>query len=63
MVGFLSQIGWTENDGESPQKQIQMEKILVDVDMNGRNSLISELHNKIPHRESVIDNIINYLAG
>ena len=63
MVGFLSQIGWTENDGESPQKQIQMEKILVDVDMNGGNSLISRLHNKIPHRESVIDNIINYLAG
>lgn len=63
MVGFMSQIGWSENLGSTPNKKIQMEKILVDVDMNGGNGLISRLHNKIPHRESVIDNIINYLAG
>lgn len=61
MVGFLSQIGWTETIGDSPDKRIQMEKIFIDVDTNGGNSLLSLLHNKIPHRVCIMKKIYAYL--
>ncbi len=63
MVGFMSQIGWTENIGNTPNKKIQMERILVDVDINGGNSILSRLHSKIPHRERVLNEVIGYLEG
>ena len=75
MVGFMSQIGWTEDDSNSPNKKISMEKIFVDVDTNGGNGgelFIWEvtipgdfgkniLHSKIPHRTKVCEKIIEYL--
>ena len=75
MVGFMSQIGWTEDKGAvSPSKKISMEKIFVIVDTNGGNGgevfvweVISNmgkniLHSKIPHRVEVIEKIIEYLG-
>ena len=38
-----------------------MEKILVIVDADGGNSLMDHLHSKMPHRNSVLKNVINYL--
>ena len=61
MVGFMSQIGWTETIGDSPDKRIQMEKIFIDVDTNGGNRLTSRLHDKMPHRECVIKQTHQYL--
>ena len=61
MVGFLSQIGWTNNSNDSPTKRIQMKKILIIVDADGGNSLIDHLHSKMPHRNSVLKNVMNYL--
>ena len=67
IVGFLSQIGWTgDNIFESgnvyaPNKKIPMERISVNIDTNGGNSFQSNLHSKMPHRQCVIDQIINYL--
>ncbi len=68
VVGFLSQIGWTENSGESPNKRIQMERIFVDIDSNGGNGvdlqlfeMINHLHGKIPHRKKVMEHIFKYL--
>lgn len=69
MVGFLSRIGWT-GDGITdlgnlftPNKKVPMEEIFVNADTDGGNSLIefSFLHNKIPHRESVMKRILLYL--
>ena len=62
VVPFLSQIGWTNNSGDSPHKRIQMEKILVIVDANGGNNLVSHLHGKIPHRNCVMENIMLFLS-
>jgi hypothetical protein len=73
MVGFMSQIGWTENIGNTPNKKIPMEKIFIDVDTNGgngggvfiwevANGLGSEIfHNKAPHRIPVCNKVIEYL--
>ena len=61
MVGLLSQIGWTENAGDTPNEKIDMEKIVVYVDTDGDNSLISRLHSKIPHREKVIEKVIEFI--
>ena len=73
MVGLLSQIGWTENSGSEPNKKIQMERIFIDADTDGRNGggvFIWEvaiengakiLHNKIHHREPVCNKVIEYL--
>ena len=67
IVGFLSQIGWTgDNIFESgnvyaPNKKIPMERISVNIDTDGGNSFKSNLHSKMPHRQCVIDQIINYL--
>ncbi len=73
IVGLLSQIGWTDNSGDAPNKRIQMEKIFIDVDTNGGNGdggfiwevvdgLGSEIfHSKMPHRIPVISKVIEYL--
>ena len=75
MVGFLSQIGWIgdNNNVNTPEPRIQMEKIFVDVDTNGGNGgelFIWEVvngsgseifHNKAPHRYPVCDKVIEYL--
>ena len=73
MVGFMSQIGWTEDNSSTPNKKISMKKIFVDVDTNGGNGgelfiwevvngFGSEIfHNKAPHRTPVCNKVIEYL--
>ena len=76
MVGFLSQIGWLgdNNNINTPEPRIQMEKIFIDVDTNGGNSLDGGfvwellygfgdeiLHNKAPHRIPICNKVIEYL--
>ena len=61
LVGFLSQIGWTEEGNTSPNKRIQMEKIYIDVDTDGGNSLLDRLHSKAPHRTCIIQKVCSYL--
>lgn len=75
MVGFLSQIGWTgDNNNVSAEPKIQMERIFIDVDTNGGNSIVggyvleflygfgSEiLHDKAPHRIPVCNKVVEYL--
>ena len=68
MVGLLSQIGWTEDDSISPNKQVTMEKILIDVDANGENGgniplleMLNTLHNKVPHRTCIMEQVNKYL--
>ncbi len=60
-VGFLSQIGCTETGDNTPDKKIQFEKIFVNIDSDGGNSMISHLHGKMPHREVVMDKVLEYL--
>ena len=64
IVGFLSQIGWTNNEHSSPSKIIDFEEIFVLIDTNGGNSLIpkSLLHSKVQHREKVLNKILVYLG-
>lgn len=76
MVGFMSQIGWTEDSSSAPNKKISMEKIFVDVDTNGGNGgetfvweAIMEwlfgdalLHSKIPHRTPIVEKTIEFLG-
>ena len=76
MVGFMSQIGWTEDNSSTPNKKISMEKIFVDVDTNGGNGgetfvweAIMEwlfgdalLHSKIPHRTRVVEKTVEFLG-
>ena len=68
LVGFLSQIGWTKEAESSPAKKISMEKIFLDFDTNGGNGqnvaiteILFKLHNKIPHREIVMQQVCTYL--
>ncbi len=75
MVGFMSQIGWTEDDAASPTKRIEMEEIFVLVDTNGGNGgevfiwevVVSGnvgkniLHSKTNHREVVCNKVSEYL--
>ena len=51
IVGFLSQIGCTENSGDSPNKIIEFERIFINIDTDGGNNpLTSRFHSKMPHR-------------
>lgn len=62
MVGFLSQIGWTEDSTNGvPSKRINFHKIFIDIDTNGGNNIGDRLHNKIPCRTKVISKVISYL--
>lgn len=38
-----------------------MEKIYIDVDTDGGNSLLDRLHSKAPHRTPVCNKVIEYL--
>lgn len=62
VVGFLSQIGWTDDDDvDTPNKRIDCEGIYLFVDADGGNSWWSILHNKIPHRNEVMEKIYDIL--
>ncbi len=62
VVGFLSQIGWTETGDSTPSKKISMHKIFVNIDTNGKNNIVNHFHGKMPHRECVMDKVFEYLA-
>ena len=62
LVSFLSQIGWTDDDDvDTPNKRIDCEGIYLFVDADGGNSWWSILHNKIPHRNEVMEKIYDIL--
>ena len=62
MVGFFSQIGWIGDKlNTTPTPRIQIEKIFVDVDTDGGNSIFSRLHSKIPHRTCILQKVCSYL--
>jgi hypothetical protein len=62
MVGFFSQIGWIGDKLNTiPTPRIQIEKIFVDVDTDGGNSISSRLHSKIPHRTCILQKVCSYL--
>ena len=68
MVSFMSQIGWTENQGDRPDKRIQMYKIFIDADTDGGNGgsipgveALFMLHGKIQHRVRVLQQVYQYL--
>ena len=62
MVGFFSQIGWIGDKlNTTPTPRIQIEKIFVDVDTDGGNSILSRLHSKIPHRTCILRKVCSYL--
>jgi len=72
----MSQIGWTDNIGNTPNKKIPMHKIFIDVDTNGCNGgetfvweaivevLFGDalLHSKIPHRTRVVEKTVEFLG-
>ena len=60
-VGFLSQIGWTRDYGDTPQKKVTMHKVFVNIDTNGGNDIVDHFHGKMTHRKCVIDCVIAYL--
>ena len=63
VVEFLSQIGWTSNlFSDSPDKIIDFEKIFINIDTDGGNSIIDRFHSKMPQREEVADKVIEYLT-
>ena len=66
MVGFLSQIGWTESGQDLPDKKINMDKIFVFVDSDwgnipGIEMIIDMLHNKAPHKIPIMEKVYKYL--
>ena len=62
VVNFLSQIGWgTLNSTGTPIKKVIFEKIYVNIDTNGGNSLTSHFHGKMTHRIDVIEKVKEYL--
>ena len=63
LVGLASQIGWTENWGDSPDKRISVERIFVNIDSNGGNNILLNLHSKMMHRNIVINKVEEYLGG
>ena len=64
LAGFLSQVGWTEDsDLNSPSKKVNFDKIYINIDTNGGNSLLDRFHSKMPCRQNVNNKVINYLQG
>ena len=57
---YVSRIGDIQNIA-TPQPEIQMKKIFVDVDTDGGNSIFSRLHSKIPHRTCILQKVCSYL--
>ena len=66
VVGALSQLGWSDDDQDYPKQKINIEKIFIDMEDNGWNleliELANMLHNKIPHREAVMEQVYKYLC-
>ena len=62
VVGFLSQIGCTESGDDTPDKQIIFERIFVNVDANGGNSMTDHFHGKLPHRQVVMAQVVEFLS-
>jgi len=64
LVGFLSQIGWTADGIFTPSKKIQFEKIFVNIDANGGNSLSNgnHFHEKMVHRQPVMEKVYEFLS-
>ena len=61
-MDFFSQIGWDAlNETGSPNKKIDFEKIFINIDTDGGNSLIDHFHGKMPHRIDVINKVKDYL--
>ena len=54
MVGFMSQIGWTEKESSKyPNKKINFHKIFVNIDTDDGNGILSLFHSKMPRRTPV----------
>lgn len=63
MVGFMSQIGWTEKDDlDIPSKKINFYKIFVNIDTDGGNGILDLFHSKMPRRKTVTNKVIEYLS-
>lgn len=63
MVGFMSQIGWTEKDDlDIPSKKITFYKIFVNIDTDGGNGILDLFHSKMPRRKTVTNKVIEYLS-
>ena len=57
----LSQIGGAENTGNYPNKKVSMEKIFVNIDGDGDNSRSNHFHEKMAHRQVVMNKVNEYL--
>ena len=58
VVGLMSQVGMPE---DSPFKKVQYNEIFIDIDTYGGNGPLSLFHNKMPHRQVVMNKVLNYL--
>ena len=61
LIMFLSQIGWTNNEGDFANKVIHMDKIYINIDTDGGNSTTNRLHSKMQHRSKIMEKIEEYL--
>ena len=68
MVGFLSQIGWTNVFGGVPIKKIHMEKIFVYADKSFDildeipiAEMKTKFHSKVPHRTKLYQTVMSCL--
>ncbi len=71
LVSFLSQIGCKLNNNASQIQKIALSKCYVLIDTNGGNGYITIndlnlnfldlLHNKVPHRVSIMNKVLSYL--
>ena len=49
------------NETGMPTKKIDFEKIFINIDTDGGNSLVDHFHSKMTHRIDVINKVKNYL--
>jgi len=63
VVGFLSQIGCVGSQISGIEKKIEFEKIFVNIDTDDGNSVSidNHYHGKMPHRQIVMDKVLEYL--
>lgn len=63
VVGFLSQIGCVGSQTSGIEKKIEFEKIFVNIDTDDGNSVSidNHYHGKMPHRQTVMDKVLEYL--
>ena len=61
LFGCVGLSGFAANAEALSSAGIEAERIYINVDTSGANSILNQLHSKIPHRNEIIEKVGEFL--